>query len=101
MPLERLVQSILDPNREISPQHTTWDFVTRQGPRTGIIIRALGSNRFLLGQADGTTVEIDEKDVLLKEQRTASLMPEELVDRLSLDEFRDLLAYLRNPEFRK
>ncbi len=99
MSTQRIVESILEPNKEVSPQFTTWNMITKQGPKTGTILQAGGQHKFLMGFGDGTQQWINEGDVLIKEQKTESLMPANLIDRLTIEEFAHLVAFLRNPNY--
>ncbi len=91
---QKLLESILSPSKEIAPQFATWVVVTKAGVKTGIIAGEDADGTILLAQADGTSERIPPGDVISRETSAASFMPEDLVAALTVEELRDLLAYL-------
>ncbi len=93
---EKLVTSILEPSREISPQFTTWVMTTPAGQvYTGMLVFENEGKTFL-GNADGLTLELNTIDVETRTPSKTSVMPEKLVDKLSRQEWLDLIAFLRS-----
>lgn len=94
--LERLVESIVQPSREIAPHFVPWVVATTDGRvRTGLLVgeELDGAQRYVDEQGRPFLVkplEIDERRPVEK-----SIMPDGLAARLTAQEFRDLLAYLR------
>ncbi|HEX4146374.1 MAG TPA: PVC-type heme-binding CxxCH protein [Pirellulales bacterium] len=92
----RLIESILRPSKEIAPQYVAWNIETSDGQ----LLSGL-----LLGQlADGVQTYVDLKGTKFSlpagsiEHRTAqprSAMPDGLERTLTVQEFRDLLAFLK------
>ncbi|MGQ0635433.1 MAG: PVC-type heme-binding CxxCH protein [Planctomycetaceae bacterium] len=98
---EKLIDSILEPSREIAPQFVTWALETTDGRvHTGMIVREnadQGTNtRTLIGDAEGKTTELRTLDIVSRTPQKTSIMPEKLFERMSLQECRDLLAYLES-----
>jgi putative membrane-bound dehydrogenase-like protein len=94
---QRLVQSLLRPSDEVSPQFTAWRLAMNDGRL--ITGQMLGERGDLLLMADETgrsfTVlkdEIEEQTAL-----ATSVMPQDLARSLTREEFRDLIAYLMDP----
>jgi putative membrane-bound dehydrogenase-like protein len=95
MTRERLIQSILQPSKEIAPQFAQWEIVTHDGK--------IHKGMYFGEEVDGTVIYADEKgqklkihprDVESRTQQKTSIMPDGLVYRLTDQELRDLLAYL-------
>ncbi len=93
---EKLIDSILEPSREVSPQFTTWQMVHVDGRVfTGMIVHE-NEGKTILGDSDGKTVELKTADIEERRPVKASVMPEKLVDRMTVQEWRDLLAFLES-----
>lgn len=93
---EKIITSILEPSREISPQFTTWVMTTPEGQvHTGMLVFENEGKTFL-GNAEGQTIELATKDVETRSPSKTSVMPEKLVDKLSRQEWLDLIAFLRS-----
>lgn len=91
---EKFIDSILEPSKEISPQFTNWSMVSTDGKvYTGMIVHE-NEGTTVLGQADGTLVTLKTADVEERTPQTTSVMPEKLEERMTVQEFRDLLAFL-------
>ncbi len=93
---KRLLESILHPSREIGPMYTTWKVLTKDDRViVGLKLNGGGvgqSARYLL--ADSTTVDVPMQDIEEQEPSENSIMPGGLVQKLTMDEVRDLLAFL-------
>jgi len=93
---EKIIASILEPSREISPQFTTWVMTTPEGQvHTGMLVFE-NEGHTILGNAEGQTIELKTIDVETRTPSKTSVMPEKLVDRLSQREWLDLIAFLRS-----
>jgi putative heme-binding domain-containing protein len=93
---EKLIDSILEPSREVSPQFTTWNMLTRDGVvHTGMIVHE-NEGRTILGDSEGRTTELATIDIEERAPQRVSVMPEKLWERMTVQEFRDLLAYLQS-----
>jgi len=92
---EKIVRSILAPSKDIAPQFTTWLVATRDGRvLTGVILREDPRGTITLGDAHGKTVEIPVADIEERHAQTQSIMPANLIDQMTRQEFRDLLEFL-------
>ena len=90
----QIIESILEPSREIAPQYISWTLSMRDGKvHTGMIVQE-NEGRLTLGTNEGKTVELKTADVEERVLQKVSVMPEKLFDRMTLQEFRDLLAFL-------
>ena len=93
---EKIITSILEPSREISPQFTTWVMTTPEGQiHTGMLVFENEGKTFL-GNAEGQTIELKTVDVETRTPSKTSVMPEKLVDKLTHQEWLDLIAFLRS-----
>ena len=93
---KRILQSMLDPSREVAPLFATWNILTVDGRvLTGAKLNAggVGTNLQFLG-ADGKTFEVPLKEIESQQVSFKSIMPEDITDTLSVDEISDLLEFL-------
>ncbi|HEV8004036.1 MAG TPA: PVC-type heme-binding CxxCH protein [Planctomycetaceae bacterium] len=92
---KKLAESILRPAKEIAPQFASWSFVMRDGRTlSGVLVSEDREGHVRIGGADGRVTEIDASQIEERRQQTTSIMPERLTDLLTVDEFRDLIAFL-------
>ena len=90
----RLLQSILEPSREIAPMYVPFTIVTVEGRvHQGLKIQGGGKSNTFLG-SDGKQFEILLKDIELQQPSSKSIMPDGLYKNLTVDQIRDLLALL-------
>lgn len=90
----QLIQSILEPSREIAPQFVSWTFETRAGKIvTGMIVHE-NKGKTIVGNPDGQLIELKTADIVTRAPQKISVMPEKLADRMTLQELRDLIAFL-------
>lgn len=92
---EKLMQSILHPSRDIAPQFVGHTVTTRDGQEfTGLLIGQSVSEGVTLFMADNRAALIPPALIASQTQSKVSLMPEELARALTVQDFRDLLAFL-------
>lgn len=94
MDLTKLAQSILEPSREIAPQFVAWTLELKSGRVVTGLILSEESEKLKIGLPDGQTQDFTLNDIETRTPQSASLMPEKLIEQLTMQEFRDLLAYL-------
>jgi putative membrane-bound dehydrogenase-like protein len=91
---EKLMMSILDPNREVAPNFMAWRGVLKDGEEvSGILVRDDGPN-LVFRQAGGQEVVVVRDRLASLENSGRSLMPEGLEEGLDPRQLADLLAYL-------
>lgn len=96
MSRKKLIESILEPSKEVSPQFTSWTMVSTSGQvYTGMIVHE-NEGKTVLGDAAGKLVEVKTADVEERVPQKTSVMPEKLADRLTVQEFFDLVAFLES-----
>jgi putative membrane-bound dehydrogenase-like protein len=95
MSREKIIESILEPSKEIAPAFTTWRILTRDGKeRTGMIVGEDAFSFVTVADSQGKIEKIHRREI---EDRTAlpkSIMPENLPEMMTRQDFRDLLAFL-------
>ncbi|MBI3865199.1 MAG: HEAT repeat domain-containing protein, partial [Planctomycetia bacterium] len=92
----QLIQSILDPSSEIAPQFVAWAFETTDGKvHTGMIVHE-NEGKTIVGDAEGKLTELKTIDIVQRVPQAKSVMPDKLTDLMTLQEFRDLIAYLES-----
>ena len=91
----RLIQSLVDPAAEVAPQFTPWLLELNDGKvYTGVLVTEQGENQTYADQLGELRI-IDRKTIEMRVPRSASVMPNGLTDRLTDQELRDLLAFLK------
>lgn len=91
---EKLLVSILDPNREVAPNYAAWTAETGEGQTiTGIITRRTPTS-VILRQAGGQDVTVEGPSLKTLRTEGRSLMPEGLEAGLNPAGLSDLLAFL-------
>jgi putative membrane-bound dehydrogenase-like protein len=95
MTRERIVESILQPHKEVAPMFTPWTLLMADGTtRVGLFVGGTNQNTQAYVDPNGQRFEVRPEDVESRKPATTSIMPAELVDAMTDQEFRDLLAYL-------
>jgi hypothetical protein len=95
MTRERLVQSIVDPSREIAPMFTNWSILTKDGEaKTGIHVGDEVDGRIKFADQNGRVFHVHPNDIDRRQPSSQSVMPAGLADNLTAQELRDLLAFL-------
>jgi putative heme-binding domain-containing protein len=91
----KLAESILEPSKEIAPQFVGWTLVTKAGlTHSGLIVSETREGRIQLATSDAKLIDLAGDEIERRVQQKISIMPEKLVEQLTVDEFRDLLAFL-------
>ena len=90
----RILESILQPSKEMPPYLRPWILTMKDGTaHTGIAMRRGGNSEVYLG-IDGKEIRLDKRQIKTKHESHTSLMPENLALTLTTHELRDLLAFL-------
>lgn len=92
---EHVLESILQPSKEIAPLYTLWTITTKFRKRIdGMLLRRDGQENEVWVDATGQETKVNERDVTERKLRSESLMPTGLVAGLNDQELRDLLTFL-------
>lgn len=94
MDRRKLLETVLQPSREIAPHYQTWAIETRDGQSlVGMLLRRSGY-KGIYSDRDGRTFELADDDIDVLVPQPLSIMPEGLLDKLTPEEVSALLAYL-------
>ena len=92
--LERLLEDVLDPNRNVDPAfHTTMVSLKDGDVQSGLFRREEGE-AIVLANGAGKEFSIPKKDIVERRASTTSLMPENFGEIISPADFDDLMAFL-------
>lgn len=91
---EAILESVLQPSRNVAPQFESYFLQTADGQaRTVFQLMERGGNHTYIG-LDGATFDVKIEDIIKRERLPVSIMPEGLVQKLTDEQIRDLLAFL-------
>jgi putative heme-binding domain-containing protein len=94
----RLIESIIQPSKEIAPQFVSWLVLTTSGQsHTGVLVNELATGEQTYADQQGQLTEFKAADIESRRPQATSLMPDGLPAQMTVQEFRDLLAFLRSP----
>ena len=89
-----LLETILDPDRDMAPQYTPWNIVTKDGRQLiGLPRRKGGNSEAYLG-VNGQEFSVKKNDIEFHQESRTSIMPKGLLQNLTTQEVRDLFAFL-------
>lgn len=89
-----LLETILQPSKDIAPQYATWSVVLKNGKvLTGLPRRKGGNSEAYLG-VDGKEFSVKKGDIEFHQETRTSIMPKGLLQHLTVDELNDLFAFL-------
>ena len=91
-----LIESLLEPSRQIVEGYRTSILVTRDGRTHTGVIRQSSGDRVTLATENGNERVIPAAEIEVQSETAVSLMPEGLTEALSPDQFTDLVAYLES-----
>jgi len=94
---ERLIESILDPGREIAPMFVHWKVRTKKGDVVDgrVVDEDISPSGYvILIDAQGKQTKVKNSDIDERQASKLSIMPEKLAERLTRQDFRDLLEFL-------
>ncbi len=93
----RLIESLVQPGKEVAPQFAVWDVVRHDGRTlSGVLVAENPDGTRTFGTTEGTLTTISQSDIAEARPRAASIMPENICESLTVHELRDLLAFLRS-----
>jgi putative membrane-bound dehydrogenase-like protein len=95
MKREKLIESILEPSKEIAPAFVTWLITTRDGKQhTGVIVEEGAHSTLTIADAQGKLTVLHITNIEERAAQPTSIMPAELHTLMTRQEFLDLLAFL-------
>lgn len=94
---ERLVESILEPSKEVAPRFVLWRVATRDGRvLDGRILQEDPSGSLVLIDAQGQTTSLKASEIEERRPSQLSIMPENLQAAMTRRELLDLIAFLES-----
>jgi putative membrane-bound dehydrogenase-like protein len=94
---DKLIESILEPSKEIAPAFVTWLVTTRDGKQhVGVIVNEGFDSTLTLADADGKRTILKITEIEDRVAQTTSIMPADLHAKMTRREFVDLLAFLES-----
>lgn len=91
----RLIESIVDPDKEIAPQFVMWNLAKTDGTTaSGVLISEAADGAQTYADVEGRQFTLRPDEISQRSPQPTSVMPAGLVQRMTVQEFRDLLAYL-------
>jgi putative membrane-bound dehydrogenase-like protein len=96
MDRRKIVESILDPSREIAPMYVPMVFTLKNGDVvTGIAgLEDVGADFVQVRDATGKALKIRQDDIVARRQEKISVMPANLPEGMTVREFRDVVEFL-------
>jgi len=91
-----LIESLLEPSRQIVEGYRTTVILTDSGKTLSGIVKTQNDQQITLLDADGKTQTIVRAEIEESSESLVSIMPEGLAKELSKQEFTDLIAYLES-----
>jgi putative membrane-bound dehydrogenase-like protein len=95
MDRRRLVDSILTPSKEIAPQFVAWSVARTDGTVfTGILLEQSPEGSLVFADSQGRLTTIKADEIAERKPQTTSIMPDNVTQAMTLQDFRDLVAFL-------
>jgi putative heme-binding domain-containing protein len=91
---ERIIEDIIDPNRNVDHAFRTTTFILADGDVVSGLFRREEGETVIYAESTGKETSIPKAQVKERRASELSLMPESLADALTSQEFNDLLAFL-------
>jgi putative membrane-bound dehydrogenase-like protein len=91
----RLIESIVAPSKEIAPQFVTWNVARTDGTVfTGILLEQSAEGAQVFADSAGRSIVVKSGELAERKPLATSIMPENLVQTMTIQDFRDLLSFL-------
>jgi putative heme-binding domain-containing protein len=91
----KLVESIVAPSREIAPQFVPWSVARNDGTMfSGILLEQSPDGALVFGDSEGRRIAVKPDEIAERKLQKSSIMPEDLVNTMTVQEMRDLIAFL-------
>ncbi len=92
--IEWLLETILQPSKQMAPQYTPWQIVTKDGKTLVGLPRRKGGNQEAYLGIDGKEFSVKKPNIELHREMPTSIMPEGLLQTLTDQELNDLIAFI-------
>jgi putative heme-binding domain-containing protein len=94
--LEKIMESIIEPSKEIKEGYQAYQAVTTKGQVISGLKISQTADEVVLRDATAKDVRLATKDIEELTASKVSLMPDNVVSQLTLDQFIDLVAFLKD-----
>ena len=95
--LDYVLENVLDPSAVVAKEYQMWKVETASGRTiTGII--KLETDKAVTIQTPNEVIVLPKDEIEDRKQSPLSIMPEGVLDKLSVEEIRDLVAYLASKD---
>jgi putative membrane-bound dehydrogenase-like protein len=95
MKRDKLIESILEPSKEIAPAFVTWLVTTRDGKQhVGVLVEESADSTLTLADTLGKRTVLHIANIEDRVAQPTSIMPADLYAKMTRQEFLDLLAFL-------
>jgi putative membrane-bound dehydrogenase-like protein len=92
---DKLIESILEPSKEIAPAFVTWLVTMRDGKQhTGVLVEEGAFSTITLADTTGKLTVLKITEIEDRVAQPTSIMPADLHAKMTRQEFLDLLAFL-------
>jgi putative heme-binding domain-containing protein len=92
--MERLLEDILDPNRNVDTAFRSHTIVLKDGDIVGGLPRREEGELLILADSTGKEISIPKKDIQERRESETSLMPENFGEVIPSGDFNNLMAFL-------
>ncbi len=92
--VERLLEDILDPNRNVDRAFRTSLLILKDGDVQSGLFRREEGEMLVLAESTGKEISVAKKDVQERRESETSLMPDNVSELMSAEDFNHLLAFL-------
>jgi len=96
---ERLIESIVRPSKEIAPHFSSWTIATNTGKTmVGMLVKEEATGEQTYADQKGELFRFKPGEIESRQAQAASIMPDGLPQLLTVQEFRDLLAFMQSQQ---
>jgi putative heme-binding domain-containing protein len=92
--LERILEDVLDPNRNVDVNFRTHILVLKEGDVISGLFRREEGELMVIADSTGKEISVPKKGIESRRESETSLMPANFGDIISEKDFQDLMAYL-------
>lgn len=94
----KIIESIVQPSKEAGPLYVAWQILTDDGRAlSGLKLNDGSESHARFIGADGERFEVALDEIRSQRPSKLSIMPAKLEETMSIEEFRDLVAFLAGP----
>lgn len=92
--LERLMEDVLDPNRNVDPSFRYSNVDLKDGQAISGLQRREEGEVIIFADATGKEISVAKKDIEKRTESESSLMPDNFSDTITPEDFNNLMSYL-------